>query len=234
MNVDLYCEAAPARRDTYAFLARMFREEIDQPLIAGLKQLSFSEVADDEFSKGMGLLGCYLGHAGFDARTQLAVDYARVFLGIGSPDGQAAHPYESVYTSPEHLMMQDAHDAMAGLLRAKGLERRPQGANGSDYLAQALSANTEPVDHVALEMDFIGWLVEEGYEAACEGRVDDAAASVREQKDFLEEHLLNWAPSFCADAERRAETDFYRGVARMTTAYLASDAALLDELSQEG
>lgn len=234
MNAELYDETASARRDTYAFLARMFRVEIDQPLIAGLKRLSFEGLGDDDFSQGMVLLGDYLTRAGFDARTELAVDYARIFLGVGSPDGQAAHPYESVYTSPEHLMMQDAHDAMASLLRARGLARRPLSSPGSEYLARALGSNTEPADHIALELDYMGRLIEEGYEAVRDDRAEDAAASVREQREFLGEHLLNWAPAFCADAERRAETDFYRGVARMALAYLTADGALLDEMHQAG
>lgn len=234
MNADLYCETASARRDTYAFLARMFRSEADRALIAGLKQLSFDGLADDDFSEGMKLLASYMRQAGFDARTELAVDYARVFLGIGSSDGQAAHPYESVYTSPEHLMMQEAHDAMTELLRAKGLARRPHGVATADYLAQALGDSVEPVDSIALELDYLGYLIEEGYEAFSAGRTEDAAANVQEQRDFLHEHLLNWVPAFCKDVEQRTETDFYRGVARMAVAYLTADSELLDELLQEG
>lgn len=234
MNTELYRETATARRDTYAFLARMFREEVDQPLLVGLKQLSFGGLNDeDDFSQGMGLLASYLRQAGFDARTDLAVDYAQVFLGIGSRDGQAAHPYESVYTSSEHLMMQDAHDAMTSLLRLKNLERRPRGASGAEYLARALGANTEPADHVALEFDYMGWLIEEGFEAVCSGSSQEAMASVREQRAFLREHLLNWVPALCEDIEERTATDFYRGVARMAAAYLASDNELLEELSRE-
>ena len=53
----------------------------------------------------------YLRHRDSGTRQELAVDYARVFLCAGMYEQLMAPPYESVYTSEEHLLMQDARDS---------------------------------------------------------------------------------------------------------------------------
>ena len=50
----------------------------------------------------------------------LAVDYARVFLGAGEANGKAAYPYESVYTSPEGLVRQEARARVRAIYAAGG------------------------------------------------------------------------------------------------------------------
>lgn len=225
-----YRASAAARRDTYAFLARMYRVEIDQSLLAAMKGLSFEGRGDGAFARGAQRLCGYLEALPFNAKTELAVDFAKVFLGMGAENGKAAYPYESVYTSEEHLMMQDAHSAVARLFREKGVAPVSARAVQADYLAAALGDAVEPVDHIAHELDFMAYLVEEGQRFA---EADDAVAvatSVGEQWSFLTEHLLAWVPAFCADVERFAETDFYRAVAQMTAAWVQEDDGLLADL----
>lgn len=234
MNVELYRETAAARRDNYAFLARMFRDEADAALIAELRRLSFDGVEGEAgMVEGMRQLSRYLRDAGFDVRTDLAVDYAQTFLGIGSADGNAAHPYESVYTSEDRLIMQDAHETMAQLLRAHGLGRRRTGFAVGDAVAKALADSTEPADSVAIELEFMAHLIEEGYAALKDGNAETLCASVAEQRAFLNEHMLNWMPEFCEDVQKRAKTGFYRGCALMLASYLAIDDELLGELQAQ-
>jgi len=51
----------------------------------------------------------------------LAVDYARIFLGVGIAEGSAAYPYESVYTSKKRIIMQDTLDQVKAMYVAKGI-----------------------------------------------------------------------------------------------------------------
>ena len=208
---------ASNREDIYRLLARLYRAEIDKALLEGLKRLSFpAQDAPGAWGEGTALLNGWLtGDASPDLH-ELAADYARVFLGAGVSDGRAAFPYESVYTSPERLIMQRARDEALACYREKGLAKS--------------AGLVEPEDHVAFELEFMALLCTEGRTAAEAGADRAAAASLAEQHAFLHGHLLNWVPAFCADVELYARSKLYRAVAKMTRGYLGLDCALLDRL----
>ena len=67
----------------------------------------------------------YLRHRDSGTRQELAVDYARVFLCAGMYEQLMAPPYESVYTSEEHLLMQDARDSAVAFYLARSWACRP-------------------------------------------------------------------------------------------------------------
>ena len=46
----------------------------------------------------------------------------------------------------------------------------------------------------------------------------------------MEEHLLNWMPMLTADMRKFSRTNFYKGLATLSLAYVQEDATLLDEL----
>ena len=72
----------------------------------------------------------YLSQADGTVLTELAVDYVRAFIGSGNDGFSAAYPYESVYTSPKRLMMQDARDEVLVLYRAFGLDKQESWKEG--------------------------------------------------------------------------------------------------------
>ena len=216
-----YLESAENRQNFYGLLACIYRKEADALLLEGMKGLAFAgEDAESLFGRGACELDAYLGGLQPNARTDLAVDYARVFLGAGIATSEAAYPYESVYTSEDHLVMQEAHDAMGALLRSSGLA-----CKGSP---------NEPADHIALELDYMAHLVGQGLCAAEAGNGEAVSSSVASQLAFLREHLLNWVPSFAHDVERYAETGFYRGIGKMTLGFLEMDEGELRRLSDGG
>ena len=112
----------------------------------------------------------------------------------GSAEGCAAFPYESVYTSPKRLVMQDAWERVKSLYAAHGVRID---TDSSELME----------DHIAYELAYMALLCREGAERA-------------EQRAFLEEHLLTWVPDFCADLQRCAGTGFYRCVAQLTLGWL--------------
>lgn len=208
------------RENLYRFLTRIYGAEVDQSLWRQMAGMSFpTEGGDAELVEGYRLLGAYLRGSHPDPLTDLAVDYARVFLGVGINEGVAAYPYESVYTSPERLIMQDARDQVLAVYRAKGLEK--------------VSALDVPEDHVALECEFMARLCRESREALAQGNCPVAYRLFEEQGDFLESHLLNWLPAFCADIQKCAATDFYRAVGKITNGYLRMERAIIDDLLAE-
>ena len=134
---------------------------------------------------------------------ELAADFSKVFLGAGSHEGNAAFPYESVYLGEKPLVMQKPWEEVRKIYAQYGLA-----------LKDAPSEMFE--DHIAVELQFMAQL-------------DDAAAA----KEFLKEHLLNWTDKFCADIEKYAETEFYKGAAKLLRGFLHMDAALLEELDND-
>lgn len=40
------------------------------------------------------------------------------------------------------------------------------------------------------------------------------------QRNFLENHILPWVPSFVSDVERESKVDFYRSISRLARAFL--------------
>ena len=213
-----YMEIMTNRGNMYNFLGRLFETEVDKELLEKMAGESFQGEEDtEELASGAGMLKSYVNSPRLDPLTELAADYAKVFLAAGIHSGGAAFPYESVYTSPERLVMQDARDEVLAIYRNKGLD-----------VDEAMKV---PEDHIAIELKFMAHLCEESRSAAEAGDWTAAAASLKEQTDFLEKHLLNWAPAFCADIEKYSKTDFYRAVSKITVAFLRLDLDNLADLS---
>jgi len=206
------------RETVYRLLARLYRTEVDDPLLLQLAEMGFPAECDEpELAEGYRMLTSWLRNPGSDPLTDLAVDYARVFLGAGVFEGVVASPYESVYTSRERLIMQEARDQVFASYRAKGL-----------YSAEPMEF---PEDHIALELEFLAHLCRETLNAG-----DDRAlvsALLREQKEFIERHPGKWIPAFCADIEKCASTDFYRAVGKITLGFLTMDESILNDLIEE-
>ena len=124
---------------------------------------------------------------------ELLWEYTRLFIG---PYKLPCPPWESVYTSPKRLMMQDA----AGQVQAL-------------YAASGLAINTDDImpDHIGVELNFLAVLLQ---------RAQSETGSKEEQTaradKLLNEHILKWAPQFTHDMENAAESTLYRALARAT------------------
>lgn len=208
------------RENMYRLLGRFYRVEVDQTFLDQMKRMNFpAECVEEDLVEGYRTLEHYLREPGSDPLTDLAVDYAKVFLGAGIFQGDVAYPYESVYTSPERLVMQDARDQVVAAYRAKGL-------NG----AEALDV---PEDHIALEFEFMMRMCRETQDAIAAQDWPAISTSLMEQKNFLVQHLLNWIPDFCTDVQKCAETEFYKAAAKITSGYLRMEQVLVEDLIAE-
>jgi anaerobic sulfite reductase subunit A len=208
------------RENLYRFLGRLYKVEADQTLLNQMKGMCFpAEYGEDELGEGYRMLEEYLQRLGRDPLTDLAVDYAKVFHGAGISGSAAAYPYESVYTSPERLIMQDARDKVVAAYRAKGLSK----AEMLDF----------PEDHIALEFEFMAHLCHETQHVFVTQDWPAVSVCLKEQLAFLEQHLLNWVPGFCADVEKFAETEFYKAVAKVTNGYLRLERTILEDMIAE-
>ena len=143
------------RMATYQFLSRLFRVEVDQELYDTLVSMRFpTNTGNALVDEGYRMICGYLSQADGTVLTELAVDYVRAFIGLGNDGFSAAYPYESVYTSPKRLMMQDARDEVLVLYRAFGLDKQESWKraritsllswSSSRSYASALSGRTRP------------------------------------------------------------------------------------------
>lgn len=181
------------RTNMYSFLSRIYLLEVDGELLDSMKTLKFpDDVENESLSDGYSLLDKYLKAADETSLEELAVDYARIFLAAGVAQGLAAFPYESIYSGSRRLMAQESSSEVSALYAAHGLLPNPE------------SFNT-PSDHIGLELGFMAHLCQQG----------DSL-----QKDFFNNHLLNWHKGFCGDVEKYAHTDFYKGMAKITLGFL--------------
>lgn len=216
-----FADVLRGRMATYSFLSRLFRVEVDQELYDTLVQMRFpAQTGDDQVDEGYRLMCEYLSAADGTVLTELAVDYVRAFIGSGNDGFSAAYPYESVYTSPKRLMMQDARDEVLVLYHAAGLDKQESWKEGED--------------HLALELEFEQILIERAI-AACEAGDDEACRKLLlQQRNFLEDHLLAWYPMMAADMEKFPKTGFYRGLGKLTNGFLRNDLEFLNDVLADG
>ena len=129
------------RAATYGMLARLYRNEIDDAFLTELRSMRYPiNTGNDNTDEGYRLMAHFLSNVWANTLDDLSVDYSRTFIGHGVDGYSAAYPYESVYTSPKRLMMQDARDEVLAIYRSYGLDKQESWKEGED--------------HVALEMEF--------------------------------------------------------------------------------
>lgn len=202
-----------SRGGMYGLLSRLYRIEADQELIDQIRKMDLTAYLEvEEMKQGYHLLKKYTERE-VDLE-ELAVDYAKTFLGFGPKRGEGAFPYESVYTSVRGLLMQEARDEVVALYNQENLVRDPRLA--------------EPEDHIAFEFMYMSYLNQKTAEALEAGQMEEIETSEQKQKNFVQNHLINWIPRFCKETERISDTGFYQGAAKLTAGFLKLESQLLN------
>ena len=202
------------RESMYRFLGHLYKAEVDQALLDHMAGMRFpAECEDEELAAGYRMIEEYLRQPGANPLADLAADGKKIFLGMGISRAEAAIPFESVYTSP----VARAH--MQSIFKAKGLENS--------------NAQNLPEDHISVELELMAYLCTEMQECLAAGNLPGVSASTAEQKEFLVRHLLNWAPSFCADVQNCAGTQFYKALAKITIGFLRMEKAIIEDLIEK-
>lgn len=219
VDVDL-SQIMQARTAMYGLLSRVFIKEVDEQFLEELKHMTYPQNSDNQqINEAFKEIYSYMRHLREDSLDQLSIDYNRTFIGSGILNGNAAFPYESVYTSEKALVMQEARDEVLALYKSEGITKR--------------SEWTDPEDHISLELEFMQTLAQRTFDAliADDPAADDRArALIVTQYHFLTDHLLRWISRFLLDVTRFCETSFYAGFAKLTKAYLTDDKLLLEDI----
>ena len=190
------------REDLYRFLGNLYLWEVDLEQLKLMQELVAPQpCAVELWDDGWRELTTFLRGSDESCLDVLAVDYARTFLAAGVAQGQAAFPYESVYTDRQRQLGGVSGSELSALYASKGLK-----PDENDFKV--------PNDHIGLELIFMAHL--------CRG-------TKAEQQAFLENHLWGWYAGFCRDVQKYARTDFYKAVAKITAGFMELENKLLRE-----
>lgn len=212
-----YAKIMASRASFYRLMASIYFKEVTEDFISRASRLS--EIGFEKGSlleEGASEIKHYLMRSGPDPRTDLAVDYARVFLSAGTYEGKRANPYESIYTSKEGLIMQDARDDVLAIYVQNGVT-----------VDQSLNL---PEDHLSFELEFMAIMSERAQALIAQSDAAALLATLHIQRRFATDHLANWLPVLQNRIEDCAKLRFYPAIAKMTLGYVREDIALLDEL----
>jgi TorA maturation chaperone TorD len=218
MTLDDALELLESRAGVYTFLSAVYGVEVNKDVLAELRE-QLSGESEEEEDAGYALMRRFFEETSEEeasaVETELAADYASLFLSMGR---KPVPPYESVFTSEERLVMQRARDEVLALYREEGLGR--------------VEGFREPEDHIAIEMEFMGYLCQKAMESLEGDDTEEARAYLQKQKDFLEKHLMVWVPQFCRDVQEVARTDFYKAIAQITEEHLSYEGDAIAELME--
>jgi TorA maturation chaperone TorD len=147
---------------------------------------------------------------------ELHIEYTRLFVG---PHHLPAPPYESVYRSPQRLMMRDETIDVRYRYAKNGFQVR--------------RLNQEPDDMIGIELEFMCAVSKLSMDAEREHNYPRLAQLISEQREFCELHLSKWVPQFCGDIISNSRCEFWKSVAVFTRSFLEEETAELNSLADE-
>ncbi len=210
---------AARRSALYWLLAEFFLTCPSQALVERLRKdlASVAGNADvDPLAAGLAATRDALPeHADVAAIDRLAVEHTRLFGAI-SPRQGLSPPYESV----------QRESAGAAELAAAV----------SAYYSDAGFAMIEPSvppDHLGVELRFMALLCHDEMQQWQRNDAGNAVQSLARQREFLDDHVLQWVAGYLRLVQTQAEHAFYRGVAALALDAVPADRALLEEMLAE-
>ncbi|MBE6466485.1 molecular chaperone [Denitrobacterium detoxificans] len=214
-------EAFQTRASIYSLLYTIYVRELSQTQIEALANMDLDSLKglDPLIAEGAHIVKRFLRRVRSETREELAVDYAHMFYAAGSAKHESrAVPYESVFTSAEGLLMQEARDQVLRYMLNEHVEPNP--------------SLHVPEDHIAFMFDFMARLCMRCSEALNENDLTEAQRLINVQQSFHSEHIANWIDQLCDAIERCGRTTFYKGFSMITRGFAHIDSELIDELTQ--
>jgi len=92
-----------------------------------------------------------------------------------------------------------------------------------DFMVDYEAARTVSSDHIGIELEFMHHLVDAEMQAAQENDERAVADLQKVQHEFLNKHLLQWAPMYLINMKYEARTPLYYDGAEMALEFILSD-----------
>ena len=203
MNVNDFLMHEKARCDVYRSLSQCYCVP-DHELVENAKELQ--KVADIIYP-GFGKL-----FSNMEKLNELMVDHSQLFVG---PFKLLAPPYGSVYLEGERKVMGNSTMDAINKYKAAGLD---------------VSENhKDSPDHITTELEFMCYLVYKELKAIEQGDIEGTVDSLKDQIQFLHDHLSAWVPEFSDNIEKNSGTGFFKNLAGFTRTFINKDIGNIQE-----
>jgi TorA maturation chaperone TorD len=200
------------RINMYAFISRLLIEEVDENLLEKIKNNPdllelFPNTKDWEFFKTKSTKELI--------DEDLNVDYTTVFI-------LNAYPYESVFMNDEgHINPTPTNPTLQFYFE-------------HGYEIDLNKTRVLSPDHIAVELEFMITLIQEQLKAYSMNDQEGEKKTLNLQKEFMENHILQWAPIYLMAARDMSETPFYYDVCQLALDFIMTDYEyILEQLEAE-
>ena len=120
-------------------------------------------------------------------------------------------PYETFYTREDQMIETGGANPVTDIYSAY------------DFMVDYEVARTLSSDHIGVELEFMHHLANAELQALTDGNAD-AVKELREtQHEFLNKHLLQWAPLYLINMKYESRTPLYYDGAEMALEFILSD-----------
>ncbi len=215
-EIELILSAAENRSKLYWFIGTLFIEKPDKSLITGLSE-DLPSLASLMLKNEIEALRRSLKTKQVSALIeQLEYEFTRLFRGIHNNYGPPP-PYESLYR--ESTIMGDSTVSV--------LECYSNAGFGD------IDKSTGPQDHLGVELKFIALLCLREALQIKSGKEAEAFYTLKMEKAFLDDHLLQWVPDYQSVVTPYTPHPFYEALISLTNRILVHDNEYITELLSE-
>ncbi|MDO9566003.1 MAG: molybdopterin-dependent oxidoreductase [Candidatus Desulfaltia sp.] len=189
------------------FLSTLYRDEIPLDLVSMMQKADFTEKLSGAakesgagiFEEAVSQITSFL-NAGNKEKVYKELSYEYADLFLNA-GANPVFPYESVHVSKEPVVMQAPVFELRKAFYKAGVHK------SEDY--------KDLDEHIAVEIEFLRYLLD--------------MEMTDKYTEFFKDRFLAWVPSFCEQLENCAQTDFYKGLAKLTRAVIECSMTTLSE-----
>ncbi len=200
-------EQTQARSNIYALLSRILMQELDDTLLTTIKD-------DDQILDFFPNLKKWELLSTLKNSELLGEHLNPDFVNLS-----VLHlvPYETFYTRDDQKIETGGANPVTDIYSAY------------NFMVDYEVARVVSSDHIGVELEFMHHLCEGQMKAMKEGDEESVQDFLNAQKEFLNTHLLQWAPMYLINMKYEARTPLYYDASEMALEFMLSDNELLAE-----
>ncbi len=189
------------REAMYGLISRIFLQEMDEMALSAIEKLpNFTEL--------------FPNYASWEERQKRSrYKLINELLNVDFTDIAIMHliPYESFYTRED------------GMIESGGANPVLQYYNDLGFRVNYERARVVSADHIGVELEFMRLLTQAQKEAEEANDSQAVQDLLQKQKEFMQEHLLQFAPMYLINVSEQARTPFYKDAAKLALEFLLED-----------